>query len=319
MHTPIDIAQNLLSNIASPILVDVGSSLASPEIWNPIADQSTFVGFDPDDRDSGEEISSQFLQARFLPFAVTSNPEIAEIEFFLTESPYCSSTLRPDQAALTDYLFAESFAVKDQEKVPARTLGDALQAISIDRVDWLKLDTQGTDLRIYLSLEEKIRRNVLCVDIEPGLISAYHGEDFFTKCHETLIAEGFWLSDLNVKGNPRINQKTLHSVRKAHPEFEAPHHSGIRDSPGWCEARYLRRIESLPEFNDSAGKARLLVVFALLDNQTGFALDVVCTHPEHFPTELRESLIAIIMDAAPPQPSLLQKGTHFIKRRILRI
>jgi len=45
-------------------------------------------------------------------------------------------------------------------------------------------------------------------------------------------------------------------------------------SPAWCEARYLRSIDSLVATNATKSDFAMLWVFAMLDDQAGFALDV---------------------------------------------
>jgi hypothetical protein len=47
-----------------------------------------------------------------------------------------------------------------------------------------------------------------------------------------------------------------------------------RISPGWCEARYLRTLPWLKAHSASEHEYILLWVFAVVDQQFGFALDV---------------------------------------------
>ena len=44
-----------------------------------------------------------------------------------------------------------------------------MTAAGIDRIDWLKLDTQGTDLRLIESLGEPRFGTLMAVDAEPGV------------------------------------------------------------------------------------------------------------------------------------------------------
>ena len=57
-----------------------------------------------------------------LPEAIVADPLRTEAHFYLTRSPYCSSTLLPDETALADYLFADQFVVEGQATVRATTL-----------------------------------------------------------------------------------------------------------------------------------------------------------------------------------------------------
>ena len=61
-----------------------------------------------------------------------------------------------------------------------------MDRLSLSGIDWLKTDSQGTDLRIFNSLRPEVRSRVLAIDIEPGLIDAYVGEDLFVDAHKEL-------------------------------------------------------------------------------------------------------------------------------------
>jgi hypothetical protein len=185
--------------------------------------------------------------------------------------------------SLSNFLFADFFAVERKERVRATTLDAVLERLSLERIDWLKLDTQGTDLRIFRSLKDETRSRVLAVDIEPGLIDAYLGEDLFVDAHKSLTRDGFWLSNLNVGGAVRMSAGVLAEITATHPditrEFIEAH---LKKSPGWCEARYLRSIESLSASGATSREYLLLWVFALLDGQLGYALELAVEYERIF-------------------------------------
>src|SRR5215831_19351761 len=134
-----------------PILVDVGASAGPPAIWQPLAGRSTYVGFDPDRRDFPDAPAGGYARALIVPEAVVVDAAQAQAHFYLTRSPYCSSTLAPDTGALDDYAFAGEFEVEGEASVPATTLEAVLARYQLPGIDWLKLDTQGTDLRLFES------------------------------------------------------------------------------------------------------------------------------------------------------------------------
>jgi FkbM family methyltransferase len=266
-----------------PVLIDVGSSGATPEIWEGIARHSVFVGFDPDLREIYETREGHFHQAITINEAITSDPASTEVQLYLTKFAYCSSTLRPDFDSLSNFLFADLFTVEREERVRAATLDAVLSRLSLSGIDWLKLDTQGTDLRIFQGLREETRLRVLAIDIEPGLIDAYRGEDLFADAHKELVREGFWLSNLNVGGAVRMRAATLEAVTSKAPDINRAFvESHLKKSPGWCEARYLRTIAHLGAQGSERRDYVLLWVFALLDEQLGFALDLAVEYEKVF-------------------------------------
>lgn len=263
-----------------PVLVDVGASVEAPGIWRPIAAASTYVGFDPDSREAAPAAEGGFRRKLTVNEAVTSQAGVQEVRFHLARVPTCSSTLEPDLAALGNYHFRDYFETERQVTAPAATLDAIFGRLGLDRIDWLKCDSQGTDLRIFRSLGERLRNGVMALDVEPGLIDAYRGEDLFADTHKHLVANGFWLSRLDVKGAVRIRDATLKSSYAGEADRAAFAERAIRQSPGWCEARYLRSLESLGDAQRDC--YAMLFVFALLDEQPGYALDVALEFERRF-------------------------------------
>jgi hypothetical protein len=272
---PTAIAHLLTALNIHPVLVDIGASGQAPAIWKPIARHSIYVGFDPDLREIRELPPGTFYKGFVLNRAVTSDPEHSHATFYLTRSPFCSSTLCPDQRALSNYLFADLFTVERKVTVPATRWDDIVSRLALPEIDWLKVDSQGTDLRLFNALQSELRSRVLALDVEPGLIDAYLGEDLFVEAHRELTRNGFWLSNLKVEGAIRMSQATLAMLTADKRNLtRAQIEKSIKPSPGWVEARYLRTIEWARAHNYSKEAYVLLWVFAMLDNQFGFALDL---------------------------------------------
>lgn len=279
-----------------PVLVDVGAAGTPPAVWEPIAPRSVYVGFDPEPEGNEAAALGRYAKTILVNRAVSPVPDATTLPLYLTRLRCCSSTLQPRSAALADHLFAPFFEVERQTSIEALPLADALADHGLQRVDWLKIDSQGTDLRIYQSLPDALRRTVLALDIEPGLIDAYEGEDLFVATHAALTAEGFWLSDLELHGTPRIRQTTLEHLQRVQPELTAERlQRGLRSSPGWCNARYLRTIPWLRQQSAAPGEHALLGCFALLDRQPGFALDLALEYRERFGAD---PLAGFLHDAA---------------------
>lgn len=279
-----NVINNLLLELdIHPVLIDVGASGTTPEIWNSIAQHSIYVGFDPDLREIQELSGDVFHRSVIVNEAITSEEASKEVLFYLTKSPYCSSVLKPDSKSLENFIFSELFVVERETKVRATTLNSIKERLSLTGVDWLKTDSQGTDLRIFNSLNNDIRSQVLAVDIEPGLIDAYLGEDLFIDAHKSLVQQGFWLSNLNVCGEVRLKKSTIDRLETIDKEVNLElinlYH---KKSPGWCEARYLRTIDWLTQGKFTQREYILLWVFSTLDGQLGFAIELAFEYERIF-------------------------------------
>lgn len=257
-----------------PILVDVGSSGGTPRIWQPIRAYSTYIGFDGDTREIHHPQEDEFRHARFVHEVITENGA-GEVTFFLTRSPYCSSTLRPNPTVTDNFLSADSFVVEREQTMRASNLNDVIARLQLDRIDWMKIDTQGTDLRIYNSLRTELRDRMLAIDIEPGLRGAYVGEDLFSNVHNKLTADGFWLSNLKVCGLVRMRKTSMDALVAQKPGMAGDALTKfVRPTPGWTECRYLRSLESLAKVGSIQRDYVLLWIFAAIDKQFGFCLDM---------------------------------------------
>lgn len=258
---------------ASPVLLDVGASGGSFPVWNSISKESIYVGFDPDERDLDLVRGQKFKQKHLIRKAVSAS-DANEIKFFLTKSPHCSSILEPDVSGLSKYLFSDLFSVEHQVAASATTLASVVNDLNLTSIDWAKFDTQGLDLRLYLSLPDSLRGSVLAVDVEPGIIDAYKGEDKFCDTHNALVQDGFWLESMNVRGSVRMSRESIGEATSMDSKICTEMLEMMPKSPGWVQARYLRSIESLIAGKFSRREFVLLWAFAILVRQFGTAFEV---------------------------------------------
>jgi FkbM family methyltransferase len=257
------------------MLLDVGASGEPPPIWRDIAPHSTYIGFDPDLREIHEERLGHYRASVIIPAAITEKTGVSAIPFYLTASPFCSTTLGPNPKATSHWLEADKFVVQSETTLRATTLDAVLADRKVQTVDWIKLDTQGTDLRLINSLSADMMSRLMAIDTEPGLIEIYQDEDMFVDVHRDLTGQGFWLSHIHTGGFLRMRRDTLEAVGRGKGAIdEAYIRRNVRKTPAYFEARYLRTTEWLAEHDLSAREYLVLGVFALVDGQFGFALDV---------------------------------------------
>lgn len=266
-----------------PVLIDIGASGAPPEQWKPIARRSAYVGFNPDQGELQGFLQGEYARSIIINEAVTSVAGQNEANFYRTRLPCCSSTLPPDTEALSQYIFSDLLAVEKEVSVRASSLNATIDRLGLQGVDWFKADSQGTELRLFQSLRDDLRNRVLAVDIELGLVDAYKGEDLFVDAHRELLRQGFWPSLIDIKSSVRMKRATLQSVKSRYPRLQdVGIYEAIRPCPGWCEARYLRTIESLNKQNSDTRDYVLLWVFAMIERQWGYALDVAHAYEQRY-------------------------------------
>ena len=132
--------------------------------------------------------------------------------------------------------------------------------LGIERYDWIKLDSQGTDLRILQSLPEAQLSKISVIEIEPGLIEAYQGEELFPELHQFLLHSGFWLSDLNLQQYARVSPDSFRQLQARSGIAKIDVY--LKRSPTAAEGRYLRKISYLEQHGDER-QIVLAVVFGI--------------------------------------------------------
>jgi hypothetical protein len=248
-----------------PVLIDIGASGEINKKWKIIAPYCICIVFDADDREFNitEEVNKTYKKLINFNRVVTIDP-VEKINFYLTVSPFCSSVLEPDPKSLEPWVFRDLFNVQEKKQLPAITLQQVLQQLNIATVDWFKTDTQGTDLRLFRSVLPYLSSPILAVEFEPGIIDAYREEDKLYSVMKEMTENNFWMSSMNVQGVQRLNSDYIDKIGASICKRV------IRKTPAWAEVTYLKHpnLESPREF-------LLLYVFALLERQYGFALEIM--------------------------------------------
>ncbi len=256
-----------------PVLIDVGASGEIHRKWKSIAKYSICIAFDGDERDFPfDEDTSRGFKKLYLFHSLVLDKKKKKTKFYLTKSPYCSSTLEPDVQSLTPWAFADKFQVEKTVFLPGTTIPAALEQVKINYIDWFKTDSQGLDLRIFNSVPKKIREKILAAEFEPGIIDSYHGEDKLYSFLQKIEKKDFWMSNATVKGSQRISNEEL-QMFSGSPFVQKMIYFSHKISPGWVEIMYLNTFEK--EF--SLREYFLGWVFATIEEQHGFALKLAKT------------------------------------------
>jgi FkbM family methyltransferase len=255
-----------------PVLIDIGASEQLHKKWKLIAKHSICIAFDADEREFGfiEKKQSNFKKL-FVYNCIVSDEDNSEQIFYLTKSPYCSSILKPNFKNLTNYSFADIFQIVNTTKLKTISISSALKELNISQVDWIKTDSQGLDLRLFKDLSDDIREKIIIAEFEPGLIDAYEAEDKLYSLLEFIQHKNYWISDLIVKGNPRVSARLFNSIY-SNRKLSKLLALSLKPAPGWVE---ITIINSFDDKNIFSKREYLLgCLFAILERQYGFAYEL---------------------------------------------
>lgn len=276
-----------------PVLLDIGASGTIHKEWKDIAKYSICLAFDADDREMGyiEKLDSGFRKLIVYNCIVTDKDD-SELDFYLTKSPYCSSLLEPDMGSLQKYSFADLFQVDKKVRLKSRNLFEIIKEIGLKNIDWFKTDSQGTDLRLFKTIPDDIKKRVLIAEFEPGIIDAYKGEDKYTDVLIYMKNYPFWITDMIVKGPERINNKIVFSDKKnGSEEFYKYGDSILRSIPGWMEISFFNNMTNIKDF--SLRDALLAWIFAMIKEEYAFAYEIAAKGKENFKDSIFDETIEI--------------------------
>ena len=159
-------------------------------------------------------------RTHYFPVALSSKRETRN--FYLTKDPACSSIYPPIESLA--YRFRELECIKPAsiESLEFITLDDWATCNGIKYVDFLKLDTQGSELDILKGSIQTLSRTSL-VEIEVEFSPIYEGQPLFADVDVFMRANGFVLWNLSnlvhysVYDNPQLvsNLTCFHNSKRS--------------------------------------------------------------------------------------------------------
>lgn len=284
-----------------PVLLDIGASGEIHAKWKAIAKYSICIAFDADDRVMGFAVNESKGYRKLYVFnSLVSDSTASEADFYLTSSPYCSSLLEPAHESINNWNFGDLFKVNSVAKMKTTQLPNALREIGVNKIDWFKTDSQGTDLRLFASLGDETMRRTLVAEFEPGIIDGYKGEDKLHTLMSFMDSQPFWMNDIKICGTQRISQDALH---KQFPGYNGKQINGLpfRTTPCWAEVSYFNSFRSEAYYLD-VREYLLGWVFALVEGQHGFALDIALQGEKRFSEPVFEILAQYSTDMISRNP-----------------
>jgi len=144
----------------------------------------------------------------------------------VTREPACTSLLRPNAEVFARFLGGKQAAeVVREDAVQTVALDELLPRLGVEKVDFLDLDTQGTELEILQGAKELLSRSVSAIRTEVEFTALYEGQPLFGDVDRYLRDCGFVLFDL---ARSRCRRQNL------------PIDQLTRGQLVWGEALYLR-------------------------------------------------------------------------------
>ena len=183
------------------VVVDVGARGGVEAQWASIRPVTDMLGFDPDPAECERLNAVATGGDRFFPYAV--GDRVGTQPFYLTRFPY-SSGFRAGRSQWLRRFPISTLDVMRQVEVPTITLDRLAEDEGIRHIDFLKIDTEGSEYEVLSGAGACLReRRVLGVKTELWWDPVIKGQKGFAEIDLFLRGHGLRFYDLQLKRYPR--------------------------------------------------------------------------------------------------------------------
>jgi FkbM family methyltransferase len=247
--------------IANPIVVtDVGCRGGMTGELEAFVPYSKLFAFDadPNECDRLNQTAHDHVERKIFPYFVGGKNGVASFNLFINRAQ--SSIFNSDERFCHLFRNANDFYVEKTVEVEARTLDYIFETEQLPPSDFLKLDTQGSELDI-LQAAPKVISKVTMIEVEIEFTRIYEKQPLFFEVAEFLYSQGFELLYLN----------------RVFEQRSAVYAEPTRGQLLFGDALFGRREDTLADFDT----ARLVVYALLLINfgHTDIAFDLTRRFP----------------------------------------
>ncbi len=228
-------------------IVDVGARWGAGESWFRIAPLGRLYGFEPDPEECAR-LNSQpsFSCEQFFPMALGKVD--GEAVLHVTRQPACSSLFPPSEFMRERFPTLRSdMELVSECKIPITRLDTWAAATGVDRVDFIKIDTQGGELDVLLGAGDLLR-GCLGIEAEVMFSPLYVGQPLFADIDNYLRQLGFTLWRLsNLAHYAETPSENLSNTSTVHFDYSTVHHPIGSGRLVWANAIYFRERSTIPD------------------------------------------------------------------------
>jgi len=190
-------------------LIDVGARGGIHRRWNSLKENLLVFGFEPDEEEYNRLKKNAKENQIYSPIALYDKR--CEVSFNKTQMPGASSLYQPDVALKKHFLDEEKSQIVSTKKIQADTLDRVMRINKVSNVDFLKVDTQGSELKVLEGSKELLKKSIFGIRVEVEFIPLYKEQPLFPEIDRYLKSLGFVLFDLYISRAKRRKYKKVYS------------------------------------------------------------------------------------------------------------
>lgn len=176
-------------------VVDVGASGGLQSRWKRFSSIIDFWMVEPDSRSQQGLISVDLnhleKNKRYIPYALSDH--VGYLALFLTCDPQKTSQYLPNYRLVQQFPNSNHYDVVDKIEIECTTLDQVVQENQL-AIDFLKIDTQGSELSILRGSTRSLK-GILGVEVEVEFAEVYEHQPLFSDVAVFMEQHGFEILD----------------------------------------------------------------------------------------------------------------------------
>ena len=274
------------------VLVDVGARGGLKSNWSRAQRHLRLLGFEPDEREFNRLVAStRAADSSNAYFNTALHNRRGALRLNVARDRGLSSIFEPNREFLDAFPDASRFDTVDVQQVEADSLDDQLRTRQITDVDFVKVDTQGSELLVLQGASTALTSSVVGVEVEVEFSPIYRDQPLFADVDTFLRGLGFLLFDLRPCYWKRAAGRSL---------------GGPRGQVIWADALYLKSLPALraglapltPELRKS--KVLRAISISLLYGYSDYALEILRVASDVFDADERGAIERHLRESGGP-------------------
>ncbi len=183
------------------VVLDAGGRYGLHPTWKPFRGELFYALFEPDPEEAArlrDKYRTRRSEIEVLALALAQHSGTLDIRFFQNRAMSSSAVRLPISALFAGERAAE-VEIVETASVPATTIDTYCTERSL-QADFLKLDTEGTELEILRGAEHQLNSGILGVRAEVNFERTFLGKELFGTIHEFMLDRDFQLLNLDYEG-----------------------------------------------------------------------------------------------------------------------
>ena len=184
------------------VVVGVGAREGFEPHWGFYNDQVKLIGFEADAKEC-EKLNRRLSNSRRHFFPVALDEKKGTRTFYVTAFPDSSGFYAPDMQFFQRFHAAVNMTVEKTIEIETTGFDIFAHENNMEQVDFIKLDTEGSELDILKGAINTLKKSVLGLSIEVEFGQCHKGQPVFSDVDSFLRPLGFHLFDLSIYRHDR--------------------------------------------------------------------------------------------------------------------